>query len=766
MGDYGDGESIYLAAGSNPNRSFTIKKKFASEIKGEINHLTGYDYLSFNNTVLEDTPVTDGLKNMSYAAWEDRVNKELTKIFPVVPHPTDSAAATSESTIDIFKAPLADYEVESGDAALFLIQKQGDIPLSQKKKEEAEENVKYLQAIYDALVIVDASNTPTGIEIPPGYYEMIQESYDAGFFLPVDVIDYARGKLNKAKQDLGKVYQEHGELLLEIEQLQNDIPAQIEQLQGASLNPGDSIQFTKNTFLSPSIVNFAKAESENLLNNGTIRTDIGNLNNIMLNIMKRNFNLTQGFDFPEGDVATGAMFPTQDKIISNKVSNELKYDLLTLLTQKQCSIFSLEDAQLGAASIPNTPAGVLIGGATGETAVTQEDLYTSGLASATTTEKADIFVSDIDPTVTLLTSTEQGFFNFLSDPRWTWEYYVENFDETFYQEYAFWLMASNFLNPDPYIDNNTPLKRAPNHVKALMLYLDWTKSFTNPAFTELKDYLQANKPYVYKYDIPAGQAYLNQDSSNFFGLTPMSYEINGITGYPLIPKNKVLYQTPEFMSFFMLNYKNIVRVEALTGFAKNDNNESSVSQPIWHELTHDMATMYKEAGLNVLCRLVAYEKELYGVKRYGIMDLPIYNEHFIIKFGDLTPLDTGPASVPTEGGSPITEIPDEEFIPEEEPRSTIPDDDPRDPTTLIPVGNLVDNKNNFDDIIKNLRTLTNNTRGVRSEDINQEPDNNNFNEDDSPQTAETQTTGDEPSTYSAPASNTVGGMSIPLPSGY
>ena len=61
---------------------------------------------------------------------------------------------------------------------------------------------------------------------------------------------------------------------------------------------------------------------------------------------------------------------------------------------------------------------------------------------------------------------------------------------SFYAEYINWkniLNSQGFL--DPYEAQNAPLKRAPNHVKALMLHLDWTKAaLQNPAFAFSQKY--------------------------------------------------------------------------------------------------------------------------------------------------------------------------------------------------------------------------------------------------------------------------------------
>ena len=86
----------------------------------------------------------------------------------------------------------------------------------------------------------------------------------------------------------------------------------------------------------------------------------------------------------------------------------------------------------------------------------------------------------------------------LIDVATLWEIYPKptNFDETFAHEYSMWIMWKNSIElggqpPNTelkYKLDNSPLKRAPNHVKSLMLHLDYTKHFPNPYFGELITY--------------------------------------------------------------------------------------------------------------------------------------------------------------------------------------------------------------------------------------------------------------------------------------
>jgi len=60
--------------------------------------------------------------------------------------------------------------------------------------------------------------------------------------------------------------------------------------------------------------------------------------------------------------------------------------------------------------------------------------------------------------------------------------------------------------------------------------------------------------------------------------------------------------------------------------------------------------------------MIPYEKELYGVKRHEFLELPLYNEHFIIDFNDFigTNLTSGtaPASEEQQRSTPPVEVRD------------------------------------------------------------------------------------------------------------
>lgn len=655
VGSDGKGQSVYLTAGSNPRRDFTVKHKFNTEIKGEINHLTGYDYLSINSTNKEDGPIQDGLKTLSFEQYNNRVNIELQKLFPVFP---DDAAANIIGDVNVasnmlvYKEPLADVVLEDtgvgeqiNDLLYELFTTDGQIKYYEEQVKKAEQE---LEDFFDESIEQGGSGGEGQLSVQE--YKTKQNEI--------------KNKISNFEQNVKTFQQTYSNIQQQIIDLKKQLPAELQSIQGIPLNPDDSVDFTKYAYLSPSIINFEKSPSFSLINspnNPEMPTDLNKLDNALLNIIKHNFNTGQVFDFPKVSVATG-VGSGNDKIIQPDQNNEKKYDLLTLMNLQQTSVYSNASDDSGGV-VKGTRLGGFIGSATypeGSETFDSTDIVEL-LESASDSEQynpVSIFESTINPSSALFASLAQQFFKVLSTKQWTWDYYVKNFEETFYEEYLAWgiLTGVDSLlndNADSYTISNSPLKRAPNHVKALMLHLDYTKSLKNPAFNIFKEIMKSKKPHAFNYQ-PTGEyiesTSLNVGPEDYFGMPTDALKMYGTTTFKQIePKNKVIYQNPEFLSFFLLNYKNIVKIEFLTGFGLNKNDQLSINQPMWNELTFELVqTMVQRQG-KILCRMLPYEKEFYGVKRHDILELPFYNEHFIIDFANFsqTLFTSGPAPEPT-----------------------------------------------------------------------------------------------------------------------
>lgn len=70
------------------------------------------------------------------------------------------------------------------------------------------------------------------------------------------------------------------------------------------------------------------------------------------------------------------------------------------------------------------------------------------------------------------------------------------------------------------------------------------------------------------------------------------------------------------------NYDNIARIEFLSGF------NNGVGNPKWETL--EELPEANGSGDKILCRLVKYESKLFNIRRPKVLELPIYNEYFLI----------------------------------------------------------------------------------------------------------------------------------------
>ena len=70
------------------------------------------------------------------------------------------------------------------------------------------------------------------------------------------------------------------------------------------------------------------------------------------------------------------------------------------------------------------------------------------------------------------------------------------------------------------------------------------------------------------------------------------------------------------------NFDNLVRVEYLSGF------NQGILNPQWKNIK---SLLYPSKG-NILCRLVKYQNSMINIGRPEVLELPIYNEYFFIKY--------------------------------------------------------------------------------------------------------------------------------------
>ncbi|HIO04397.1 MAG TPA: hypothetical protein EYN08_02085 [Gammaproteobacteria bacterium] len=80
---------------------------------------------------------------------------------------------------------------------------------------------------------------------------------------------------------------------------------------------------------------------------------------------------------------------------------------------------------------------------------------------------------------------------------------------------------------------------------------------------------------------------------------------------------------------YWMHFENIVEVKYLAGYEKT-NKVTHLQKPIWKTLDLFMFSTDDFKNKNILCRLKRYENKLADVKRPEMLELPIYNEYFIL----------------------------------------------------------------------------------------------------------------------------------------
>jgi len=84
---------------------------------------------------------------------------------------------------------------------------------------------------------------------------------------------------------------------------------------------------------------------------------------------------------------------------------------------------------------------------------------------------------------------------------------------------------------------------------------------------------------------------------------------------------------------FDMNYRLLMTIEFLSGYETSKEGEPLIKQPIWEKLTKEKYN--KMRNVDIICRLKPYENKYLGLKKPRGLDLPVYDETFIVS-GDKT----------------------------------------------------------------------------------------------------------------------------------
>lgn len=116
----------------------------------------------------------------------------------------------------------------------------------------------------------------------------------------------------------------------------------------------------------------------------------------------------------------------------------------------------------------------------------------------------------------------------------------------------------------------------------------------------------------------------NQIKSLYVSRTTPTVIRNNVFQKPTDP-----IRDPEEKSEFRLNYQMINSVQVFNGYQTSVDGELLLKNPLWVPLT---LSIYNESiGKDLLCRLKPYENNIIGVVRDASLELPIYDEYFIIR---------------------------------------------------------------------------------------------------------------------------------------
>ena len=123
---------------------------------------------------------------------------------------------------------------------------------------------------------------------------------------------------------------------------------------------------------------------------------------------------------------------------------------------------------------------------------------------------------------------------------------------------------------------------------------------------------------------------------------------------------------PYYKAAIAMNYRNLKEIQYLAGFQYGEEPigvdilgntvgqlaRPMIGNPVWKTLNADVYTA--AIGKSLVCRLKTYEKKAYGIEPMDCLDMPVFDEYFIVQpvsydgsfvpAAEITPLDTSAAT--------------------------------------------------------------------------------------------------------------------------
>ena len=344
------------------------------------------------------------------------------------------------------------------------------------------------------------------------------------------------------------------------------------------MNPGDSVDNKRYTFLSPSLVKIPLRPTYSVLSNGSLDQQYEELNDLVLDIVRYNESISR-----VGTLARG------DDQISDAISlqnQKRRFDLINYFADKGATFSTLKAKQ----STTNTTAEP-----TDSSAIASKDLI--GLAAG-----AGLFVNSKNPQTTL------GFnnTNILDSPLNPNEllntlvqindckFFSKTNNQFFYNTgltlgaktfkdelFAYALLAGlgGGTGEEGQVSDQAPLTRAPNQLKALML--SYVKS---PS---------VNLPSIFNVDTAQLDPLLN----------------------------------PNNFGFIHFNFKNVTKIEVLRSY-NIIGSDTFLGEPVWTDLSAD--DLESLSGMPLFCRHKQYFNLNHGFESLPKLQMPTYNEYFFL----------------------------------------------------------------------------------------------------------------------------------------
>jgi hypothetical protein len=88
---------------------------------------------------------------------------------------------------------------------------------------------------------------------------------------------------------------------------------------------------------------------------------------------------------------------------------------------------------------------------------------------------------------------------------------------------------------------------------------------------------------------------------------------------------------PENEPIFNYNFRMLRKVEALLGYEVSSNGEFLLFSPVWGPVKENTIFRARQTGSNLLCRMVAYTNSKLNITTPLGLELPVYDEYFILK---------------------------------------------------------------------------------------------------------------------------------------